>query len=214
MPILPSDVVPFIFTFIAVAILAFVLVYAYGLSKKAAKFSQEETKVYDESNRVIEDAMQKAKHILQDSIDKAKKMLAQTDYFQRELERESRNSFIQTSHRYSDIFEKELKSLTQSYKDLLVKVEELSLQEVKKTMEDQKVSAQYYLQKRIDEEFEKARKEIEEYKAYERGKIEGKIDEIIKNTAKNVIHSSLSPAQQKDLIMESLEKAKADGMFG
>lgn len=210
---LPTDVVPFIFTFVAMAILAFVLVYAYSLSKKAAKFSQEETKVYEESNKVMEDAMHKAKRILQDSIDKAKKMLAQTDYFQRELERESRNAFIQTSHRYSDIFEKELKSLTQSYKDLLVKVEELSLQEVKKTMEDQKVSAQYYLQKRVDEEFEKARREIEEYKSYERSKIEGQIEGMIKTAAKDVIHSSLTSAQQKELIMQSLEKAKADGVF-
>jgi hypothetical protein len=190
-----------------------VLVYAYSLSKKAARFSQDENKLFEESNRVMEDAMQKAKRILQESIDKAKKMLAQTDYFQRELERESRNAFLQTSHRYAELFEKELKSLTQSYKDLLVKVEELSLEEVKKSMGDQKQTAQYYLQKKVDEEFEKARKEIEDYKSYERGKIEGKIDEIIKNTAKDVIHSSLSAQQQKELIMEMLEKAKADGLF-
>lgn len=210
---MPVDIIPLIFTFVAVAILGFVLVYAYGLSKKAAKFSQDETKLFDESNRVMEDAMQKAKRILQESIDKAKKMLAQTDYFQRELERESRTAFLQTSHRYSEMFEKELKSLTQSYKDLLIKVEELSLEEVKKSMSDQKTTAQFYLQKQVDQEFEKARKEIEEYKLYERGKIEGKIDEIIKNTAKDVIHSSLNAAQQKELIMESLEKAKADGIF-
>lgn len=213
MPFNTADIIPLIFTFVSVAILGFVLVYAYNLSKKAAKFSQDETKVYDESNRVMEDAMLKAKRILQESIDKAKKMLAQTDYFQRELERESRSAFIQTSHRYADMFEKELTSLTQSYKDLLVKVEELSLQEVKKSMNDQKITAQSYLQKRIDEEFDKAKKEIDEYKIYERSKIEGKIDEIVNNTAKNVVHSSLNPAQQKELIMQSLEKAKADGIF-
>lgn len=210
---MPADIIPLIFTFVAVAILGFVLVYAYSLSKKAAKFSQDETKLYDESNRVMEDALARAKRILQESIDKAKKMLAQTDYFQRELERESRNAFIQTSHRYSELFEKELTSLTQSYKDLLVKVEELSLEEVKKSMSDQKITAQSYLQKRVDEEFEKARKEIEEHKQYERSKIEAKIDEIIKNTAKEVIHTSLNTAQHKELIMQSLEKAKADGIF-
>lgn len=210
---MPNEFIPLIFTFVSISILIFVLVYAYSLSKKAAKFSQEENKLYDESNRVMEDTMKRAKRILAESIDKAKKMLAQTDYFQRELERESRNTLIQTSHRYSDIFEKELRSLTQSYKDLLVKVEELSLQEVKKSMDDQKTTAQFYLQKKVDEEFERARKEIEEYKAYERNKIETKIDDIIKNTSKDVIHASLNPNQQKELIMEALEKAKADGLF-
>lgn len=210
---MPNEFIPLIFTFVSISILIFVLVYAYSLSKKAAKFSQEENKLYDESNRVMEDTMKRAKRILSESIDKAKKMLAQTDYFQRELERESRNTLIQTSHRYSDIFEKELRSLTQSYKDLLVKVEELSLQEVKKSMDDQKTTAQFYLQKKVDEEFERARKEIEEYKAYERNKIETKIEDIIKNTSKDVIHASLNPNQQKELIMEALEKAKADGVF-
>ncbi|MBI1863427.1 hypothetical protein HYS00_04905, partial [Candidatus Microgenomates bacterium] len=81
---MPAEIIPLIFTFVSLSILAFVLVYAYGLSKKAARFSQDENKIYEESNRVMEDAMQKAKRILQESIDKAKKMLAQTDYFQRE----------------------------------------------------------------------------------------------------------------------------------
>lgn len=210
---MPADIIPLFFILVSVSILGFVLVYAYSLSKKAARFSQDENKLYEESNRVMEDAMQRAKRILQESIDKAKKMLTQTDYFQRELERESRNAFLQTSHHYSEIFEKELASLTQSYKDVLLKVEELSLEEVKKSMKDQKMTVQFYLQKRVDEEFEKARKEIEKYKAYERGKIVGKIDEIIKITAKDVIHSSLNTTRQKELIMESLEKAKADGIF-
>jgi len=159
-------------------------------------------------------ALEQAQHVLNTAVTKAQHMLEQTDLFQRSLEHESRELFLTTSKRYMEMFEKNLAALDGSYKQSLQKVQVESLENLKKMMETQKIGAQQALRERVNEEFDRARAEVDEYKKYKIQSATQHIDMVVSQITKDVVASSLSRADQKELIFRSLEKAKIDGIFG
>lgn len=207
------DILPIISILASLLLLLFVLIYSYYLNKKVQGFSQEESKIYEKSDQVMEQALQKAQRVLKDAIEKAKKMLSQTDYFQREIERESRGAFLQTSRRYIELFDDDLKNLASTYKDLFMKLEEHAVEQINQAVEDQNLSSKLYLQKRIDEEYERARKEIDDFKQAQLEKAAASVENLINKAAKEVLQRSLSREDQNELIIKALEKAKAEGIF-
>jgi hypothetical protein len=77
-----------------------------------------------QSQKDAELLVEKAQHILEQAVEKSKHMVEQTDFFQRELEKESRDLFLKTSKRYMEFFEQNLLDLGKSYKGLLQTVED------------------------------------------------------------------------------------------
>jgi F0F1-type ATP synthase membrane subunit b/b' len=81
-------------------------------------------------------------------------------------------------------------------------------QTFKSMIEDQSLTAKFYIQRKIDEELEKAKKEIDEYKEGERKKIDKAIRNVIISLSEDVFEGSLSVDQQEKLIFRALEEAQ------
>lgn len=66
------------------------------------------------------------------------------------------------------------------------------------------------LEKTLDDEIIKAQTEIADYKKRQMAKIDGAIVAIVERTVAKVLNKKLGLSQQADLVFEALEKAKAE----
>jgi hypothetical protein len=70
------------------------------------------------------------------------------------------------------------------------------------------------LGKRVNDEFDRVKQEIDVYKQRQLEKAAIRIEDLIGQITKDVVASSLSQSDQKELIFRALEQAKIEGMFG
>lgn len=83
----------------------------------------------------------------------------------------------------------------------------------KESMEELTVSSEKLVKKKIDTDYETLRKEIEAYKEDKRKKIDDEIYRVLERVSKLALGKALNLSEHEDLIKESLEKAKKEGVF-
>ena len=95
----------------------------------------------------------------------------------------------------------------------LEKIPEQELEEFRSVLKTETVSAQKMLGKRIDELFLAAEKEVDAYKKSRLEEIDREIQGITGSVIEEVLNKKLTKADQETLVLQSLEKAKRDGIF-
>lgn len=95
----------------------------------------------------------------------------------------------------------------------LEKIPEQELDEFRSVLKTETVSAQKMLGKRIDELFLAAEKEVDAYKKSRLEEIDQEIQGITGSVVEEVLNKKLTKADQETLVLQSLEKAKKDGLF-
>jgi len=95
----------------------------------------------------------------------------------------------------------------------LEKIPEQELEEFRSVLKTETVSAQKMLSKRIDDLFGAAEKEVDAYKKSRLEEIDQEIQGITGSVVEEVLNKKLTKADQETLVLQSLEKAKKDGLF-
>lgn len=83
----------------------------------------------------------------------------------------------------------------------------------KDSMEKLTISSEKLVKKKIDTDYEVTKKEIEAYKEGEIKKIDLEIYKLLEKTSKLVIGRAINLSEHEDLVLDSLEKAKKEGIF-
>lgn len=112
-----------------------------------------------------------------------------------------------------DLKSKNIEVFQNISKDIEVNTME-EIKNFKESMESLTVSSQNLVQKKIDNDYLTAKKEIQNYKEIELKKIDQGIYAILERISKLVLGKALNLSEHEDLIQKSLEKAKKEGAFG
>lgn len=205
--------IPIIVLLTSLALLIFILIYAYYLHKRITAISEEEFGAQEKADEIVKFAHEKAQKILKKSMDDAEALTANTESFKQNLQKSLRTVLNTTIQKYTDVFQKELNDLLQTYRKQFIEKQESYIKATEALMKDQKISSQYYLQKKIEEEIALAKKSIEEHKKSQLEKIDERVDVLTQELSKKILGRALTIQDKKELLIEALEQANKDGVF-
>lgn len=102
------------------------------------------------------------------------------------------------------------------FQNISENIEVDTLEEIKKfkqTIEQETIASEQELKKKIDQEYLLAKADVDQYREKKLKEIDDKIYEILEKVSKLVIGKALNISDQGELIIESLENAKKEGVF-
>lgn len=230
------NIAPIIFFDMAAAILilAVALVVIVVYLSKMTKIFHSNLNLKDEAQKnadPLETAKIKAVKIIDDAnnqaLDIINKVTLSTDIsaenFKQNLTRISSNQikeFEKATSDFTDIYSQILKDLktknVEAFQNVSKDIETNTMTEIqdfKESMRKLTTLSQGEVEKKINVDYDTAKKEIEEYKKAELQKIDSGIYGLLERMSKLVLGKALSLSEHQNLIEKSLEKAKKEGIF-
>lgn len=211
----------------SVLILTALFIYGFFyILKKQWELQKKERILEQKAADIINDAQKNAVDIVAQGAKNAESLLTQTETFKHNIEEDLKKILSSEVNDYRSLLNEKLSSILSNYQNVLLQTgnlyaqsireatsklkenQEKNAQTFKSMIEDQSLTAKFYIQRKIDEELEKAKKEIDEYKEGERKKIDKAIRNVIISLSEDVFEGSLSVDQQEKLIFKALEEAQ------
>lgn len=175
--------------------------------------SQKAIKIIDEANSRALDIVNKADLSTAIASSNFNQQISHISSSQIKTFEKTTADFIKT---YSQVLQ-DLKSKNiEMFQSVSKAIEVNTIAEIKsfkESMEKLTVSSEKLVKKKIDTDYETAKKEIEDYKVKELSQIDDEIYAILERIAKLALGKTLSLSEHEDLIQKSLEKAKKEGVF-
>lgn len=210
---------------IAISIIIVVLASSYAkmLNKYNSSLKHEEhirNQTYKEEVKILEDARQKAAKILgnANAIDEKDK-----DQIKKELNNLEINEvkeFKLTTQELAKAYALELDGIKKDTIKItqgIVKTIENDiygeLKDFKEILKKETYDSQKIVEQKIEQDYESARKEVEIYKQEQMKNIDNQIYEILQNVSKIVLGKAIPLETHEQLIIDALNKAKAEKIF-
>lgn len=224
---------PLILGFItSVIFLACLFIYAfYYILKKQIEIQRKERRIEKEAAMTIEKAQQHAEQIIAEAAKSAQDLLKETKSFKDGIEKDLKTSLDTEVNDYKSTLNEKLSTVLTNYQKvlsqtgnfyadsikeagtLLKDMQQKNAESFKNVVEDETLSAKFYIQRKVNEEIEKANKEIEEYKKDQQKRIQESLRKLIINLSEEVFEGSLTMEQQEKLILRALEEAKKNNVL-
>ncbi|OGK19307.1 hypothetical protein A2866_06570 [Candidatus Roizmanbacteria bacterium RIFCSPHIGHO2_01_FULL_39_8] len=188
--------------------------------RRLGKLKDVERTAYTKANEVLSQMEKTSATILEKVESRADEILTHSELFKKDLNQAFEHSLEESSQKYVVMLEDHSKRFVDDYENLLKSVKDQSLEkaakaidtieeDIRKSLEDSKVVAR----DQMGVFLKKALEEVETFKEQELEKIDKEIDEFVLQLAKELLRMNLTPKDHKKLIINSLEKAKEQGMF-
>jgi F0F1-type ATP synthase membrane subunit b/b' len=188
--------------------------------RRLGKLKDIERTAYTKANEVLSQMEKTSATILEKVESRADEILTHSELFKKDLNQAFEHSLEESSQKYVVMLEDHSKRFVDDYEILLKSVKDQSLEkaskaidtiddDIRKSLEDSKVVAR----DQMGVFLKKALEEVETFKKQELEKIDKEIDEFVLQLAKELLRMNLTPKDHKKLIINSLEKAKEQGMF-
>ncbi len=183
------------------------------------------------AEKVLELAHQRAEKIIEKALKKSEEIVVEIDHLNDEIRKEMKQVFKQSTDSYIHTVNQESKEFTAAIAEVVPLVKEKYMKGADETIQifqanlaaelgplreivDRQVTETIdQLKKKIEEEWEKARQEINEYKVQQKKQLEENLKTSIEALAKTAFGDALTPSQHQQLVMKALEKAKEEGVF-
>lgn len=212
--------------------LAVVAVLHTRTMRKVQKLMSEQAKteanLHKKAGELLENAQGKASAILEKAQTKALELINSAQFYNEETKHVFEDQLKAARQNQSLEFDETSKEFLESYKKA---IEELKSGDIKdlhnisksieqdaekqvgdfaKIIEEETVSAQKIVERKIEEEYRKVREEVDHYKATQLAKIDEQIYEIIKKVTAQALGKGLSLEEHEQLVVDALEKAKSE----
>ncbi len=203
--------------------------FLYGffyILKRQSELQKRERELENKATDMINSAQKNAVEIIARGAKNAESLLTQTKSFKEGIETELKNILNSEVNDYRTVLNEKLSEILSNYQSILSQTGNLYAESIreatlklkenqqknadafKSMLSDESLTAKFYIQRKIDEELEKAKIEIDEYKEEERKKIEKSVRNIIINLSEDVFEGSITLDQQEKLIFKALEEAQ------
>ncbi|HUQ84926.1 MAG TPA: hypothetical protein VM077_01255 [Candidatus Limnocylindrales bacterium] len=227
------DTLPFQFItlFANSAILIFVFYYFFKLNAKEKELEKKEGKVDADYHHIVDEALAKERKIIDDATTEAEKIITDTDYASttdkdqlnlalNKIVEDIKKETAQTGHDLIDHYASTLKVISlhsqENFQDVSKEFED-SLKKQIRDFQDVAKTLETDLQKQIKDFHQSLlpnlQKELEEYKTERIKQTEELVNTITQKAAEEIFNKSISIDDHQKLIIESLEKAKKEGVF-
>lgn len=187
-----------------------------------------QSKIRDQTYEILKDAHQKRLRIIQEAMDRSRSILKDVegisvdikDKFSLDLKsinekqeqlmalksKEISKLFSQFNVNLQQSTEKQFNSIARNMENKAVS----EIEEFRKTIEDQSIFIHKQLDIKLNEEYKKAQKNIEDYKLDQMNKFDKKVFDIIHTLTRDLLGRTLSLKDHEDLIQKGLAQMKKD----
>jgi len=222
----------FIFSVLISFIITVGLIVVYLAITRVQIADDKKTKdAYSKAIQMIVDARIASLHIIKNAHVKALQILENSAIFNKDLRREVENSLEHLTNKHMETLDNLSLELEQSYdravneqkdKDIhslesaseTMKSEILEeVKDFKDTLHKETLASQDLVEQKVKEEYEKIRKEIEDYKNLEIKKVDENMYSIVQEAVKKILNKGIDLDTHEQLVIESLEEAKKEGVF-
>lgn len=215
---------------LALALVAVVFYLSRNMKVLHANLNMKD-EAFQKNAGLLDEARAKAVKIIDDANNQALDIIskvtlstdAASDNFKHELSQSSSTQikeFEKATSDFTNIYSKILQDLKtkniEVFQSVSKDIEDNTMEEIKNFKESmQKLTtlSQKEVKKKIDTDYDTAKKEIDDYKTEELRKIDSGIYELLEKISKLVLGKALSLSEHENLIEKSLEKAKKEGAF-
>jgi F0F1-type ATP synthase membrane subunit b/b' len=205
------------------------LIYLYH--KKSQELDLHEKDSSKAFTKIIDNANKKAEEIVQNAVDKSEAIVYEAEAFKTKIEKEMHFVFQDIVEKRKKMFDSMVVDIAKEFKAGLDQVKETFEKNSKATSTEitayaakeleafqtqtasKSASMEAYVKNRIDEELNAAKAQIEAYKQQQIIEIQSHIKENVEYITRNVLRLSIPADKQEKLILDALEKAKADNVF-
>lgn len=206
--------------------------YVYYLHKKEKELHDREHAILVTGSKLIDHAQNRANDILETAADKAKQTLMETQFVKADISKELSKALQEVSEAtvqkfkdQSGEFDKQYRNLLEQMKQeyaanargtisLLDKAVTKEIEDFRKILKDETVTSQEVLNKDVTEAFDQAKKEIENYKREKMKEADTHINQVLDQILAEVLHKTLTTQDHQALVMQALEQARREGVFG
>ena len=206
---------PFQFITVIADILIFIFVgyYILRLHSKEKELEKLRSQIDSEYHKIVDNALSKERKILDDATHEADQIITGAHYINRnsterveqtlqQLVAELQKGTVTSAQNFMNSYSNSLQQLTSSSLTNFQNVAKSMELDIDKQSKDFRNSLLPALEK-----------ELVDYKQLKMKEAEQKITLIIQKVSQDMVHKSLSPEDHHALLVESLEKAKKEGVF-
>jgi hypothetical protein len=210
---LPENIFQVITIVADLIIFLFAGYYFLELRSKEKKIEDTETKVDTNYHQIVDDALSKERRILEDAAMEADRIVTGAQYVQQtskeaidqalsELVKQIQRESVETATKFMADYSTSLKQIATTsladFKDVSLGLQ-ADLQQQLKTFREGLLPS--------------LEKELEQYRAMRLKETEELVRKIVEKASQDVFNKSLSLDDHQKLLTDSLEKAKAEGVF-
>ncbi len=204
----------YIVMFLAIFALGLMAVYSYFVVKKEFGLSQYEKRSKKKIDAHLEHVINSSEAVLSDSLKRMKQLLSQTNHFNSAIETQAKSAFEEFKGKYEASLKSELASVEKQYEEEFYRnVKELKVS-LDARLKQQMSNSDKLVAAFTNSEFERVKKEVEEYEKQQEERIAQKLQVIFSKVLEDVVKKSLSVEEQKKLIWSSLESIKKASFVG
>lgn len=195
--------IPVLILILNIAIIAFfsvVLIWRLKIEHSYGKKVQELLAIPEKSLKTTET---KLKTLLEGSLIETEKMVKNTEKFKDELHTQMQNTISAITAKYAQ-------NLSETANQAMITI----IEQMNKLNKEGNLSAQKYIQTRVDEELKHLKEDIENYRKNEIAKIEKALSETIVTVLEQIVKRNITMKDHEQIIVDSLQKAKDQNIFG
>lgn len=211
-------------TNIIVLILLFTLYQSQRMFLDIRPFIKHITKLRNQvtkkEEKVLEGALDESESSVKETLEGLKEVEELTEATKRSLEAKAERLVEESVSKQSEVFQKVMKDITDSYKKELGELGSLQIQQSKSVVDSVKRSADEQIRSlreeilRItEEEKKKVKEEMQTYKDKLKAGLNQNIFSIISEVARETIGESIDTVKHEELVLKALEKAKSEKLF-
>lgn len=225
-----------VFTIFTLGLALIVIVIFFSrLLKRSNRYQKEleslKADIARKNSLLLDEARGKAVRMIDDANNKALDIIQKSNLFigisnenfnnqLRTVTQTQLKSFEKSTSDFIKLYERVLNDLKtkniEIFQNISKNIEVNTLDEIKKfkeTIEKETISSEKMLKKKVSHEYMLAKKDIEAYREEKINSINNNIYEILERVSKIVIGKAIDLSSQEQLIIDSLEKAKKEGVF-
>ncbi len=213
----------------SVCILGGIALFTYAILKREHEIQSQEADTFHRYHKIINNAHNEARAIIDTTSLASTEILAGSRATSEHLEENLDKVLQKIAEQHIALLKKSGDEFAKSYDEKLAKMQEElanhtqqsvgdsekrlneTIEKYLKPIADSATSSQMAMQERTKTLVDQVEKELAEYKQARMIKIEEEVKGLVEKTYRDVIHKTLNETTQQELILESLEKARAEG---
>lgn len=196
-----------------ILVLILFIFYFLSLRTKEKEVEKKEHQIDEGFHHVVDEAQAQERKIIEDATKQADQIIKESKYLTQSSKLEVDNAIktvIAEIQKEGNVI---AKSFTSEYSNSLKSLSNESLREFQNIMiqlqADLKKQNKLYQEQMLPE----IQKEIKEYKKSKMQEIDKEIANILQKAAQEIFNKSISLADHQKVVVDSLEKAKKEGVF-
>lgn len=192
----------------------FVIYYILKLRTKEKTLEKKETKIDTSYHQIVDDALSKERKILDDATSEASHIINDAKY----VNASSKQTVEQALQKMIEDIEKDAtgaaNEFKKSYAASLEQISASSLTGFQNISKELQTDLEQQIKKFNETLLPNMEKELASYKQARVKQAEQIITKIVQEASQEILNKSISFEDQQKLMLESLEKAKNEGLFG